>query len=48
VICTDARNMAFTKSKEAVDAFISWLQNNHEKGILHGDPISWSVHVKKK
>lgn len=47
-ICTNARNMAFAKPQETVDAFIAWLQSNYEKGILYGDPISWSVHIKKK
>lgn len=46
-ICTNARNMAFAKPQETVDRFIAWLQRNYEKGILHGDPISWSVHIKK-
>lgn len=47
-ICTNARNMAFAKPQETVDACIAWLQSNYEKGILYGDPISWSAHVKKK
>lgn len=47
-ICTNARNMAFAKPEEAVDEFVAWLQNNYNKSILYGDPISWSVHVKKK
>lgn len=46
-ISTNARNMAFAKPQESVDKFITWLQCNYEKGILHGDPISWSVHIKE-
>ncbi len=47
VICTNARNMAFAQPQEVVDEFIQWLSNNYEKGIIHGDPISWSIHLKK-
>jgi hypothetical protein len=47
-ICTDARNMAFATPQVTVDDFISWLQDTYEKGVLYGDPISWSVHTKKK
>jgi hypothetical protein len=47
-ICTNARNMAFAKPQETVEAFIVWLQSNYEKGILYGDPISWSAHITKK
>lgn len=46
-ICTNARNMAFAKPQETVDAFIAWLQSNYKKGILYGDPISWSAHIQK-
>ncbi|TWP27657.1 hypothetical protein ETU08_11685 [Apibacter muscae] len=46
-ICTDTRNRAFAEPKEIVDEFIMWLEDRHEKGVLLGDPISWSVHLNK-
>lgn len=35
-------------SKEAMNKFITWLQENYEKNVLYGDPVSWSSHIKKK
>ncbi len=35
-------------SIESVGKFVTWLSENYEKGILHGDPVSWSSHLKKK
>jgi hypothetical protein len=29
------------------EPFINWLDSNYQQGIL-GDPISWSIHLKKK
>lgn len=46
-ILTNARNMAFAQPTNLVDRFVTWLSDNYEKGVLHGDPISWSVHLNK-
>jgi hypothetical protein len=35
-------------SKERMKDFITWLQGNYKIGILYGDPISWSAHLKKR
>ena len=47
-ICTNSRNMAFAQPQELVDEFIAWIEDNYIKCELHGDPISWSIHLKKK
>jgi hypothetical protein len=35
-------------SKESMNNFIAWLQENYQKRILYGDPVSWFSHLKRK
>lgn len=48
VFCSGRDMRSPSISMDAMNDFILWLQDHYEKGILYGDPISWSAHINKK
>lgn len=45
-VCSEGRDMKSTSiPADIANAFINWLKNNYSTGI-HGDPTSWSEHLK--